>query len=129
MKYLQVVIEKTHGLREKLKAQEEQKTMNKEIYAKKLVLSELRAREAGTKIQQMEEVERQLVDRLKATSNKHREALAALNKVALDGRDYYSQAYSEKKALIAERNSSLPHIARGLSESQSYTMEPQASPS
>ena len=50
MKYLQVVIEKTHGLKEKLKAQEEQKTMNKEIYAKKLVLSELRTREAGTKI-------------------------------------------------------------------------------
>lgn len=64
MKYLQVVIEKTHGLKEKLKAQEEQKIMNKEIYAKNMVLSELRAREAGTKIMQMEEAERQLVGRL-----------------------------------------------------------------
>lgn len=46
-----------------------------------------------------------------------------LNKVAQDGRDYYVQAISEKKALIAERNSSLPHIARGISDSQSYNLQ------
>lgn len=33
------------------------------------------------------------------------------------------QAISEKKALIAERNSSLPHISRGISDSQSYNLQ------
>jgi len=61
-------------------------------------------------------MERELVDKLKETSNKHRSALSNLEKVIFDGHKYYQQSYIEKKALFNERNFSLPSINRNESE-------------
>lgn len=43
MKYLQVVIGKTQTIKNKMQSQEEQKHMNREIYARKMVLSDLKS--------------------------------------------------------------------------------------
>ena len=50
IKYLQVVIGKTQMIKNKLQSHEEQRMMNKEIYARKIVLSELKSKETEAKI-------------------------------------------------------------------------------
>jgi RNase adaptor protein for sRNA GlmZ degradation len=112
LRYLQIVIGKTQNIRNKLAVQEEIKNSNKEVYAKKLILSDLKSKEAEQKIMQFEAIERELVDKLKETSSKHRVALGHLQKVVTDGHKYYEQSYTEKKALLDERKLSLPSISR-----------------
>ena len=57
-------------------------------------------------------MERDLVGKLKETSNKHRVALSNLEKVIIDGHKYYKHSYSEKRALIEQRKFFLPSISR-----------------
>jgi hypothetical protein len=89
MKYLQVVIGKTQTIKNKYQSIEEQKLVNREQYAKKIVLSELRHKDAENRIVEYEALERQLVEKLKETSSLHRTALNNLEKVVQDGNRYY----------------------------------------
>ena len=82
---------------------EEQKLQNKEVYAKKIVLTDLKSKEAEAKIMQYEALEKQLVGKLKETSNIHRTALVNLEKIVKDGHRYYQQSIQEKRALTDEK--------------------------
>lgn len=73
-------------------------------------------------------MENMLVNKLKETSTKHRTALTNLEKIVQDGHRYYQQSYSEKKAIIDERNFSLPAIRTSPQESYQNLNQSYAGP-
>ena len=53
------------------------------------------------RLKRLEEVEMQLIGRLKETTGRQKHAYNKLDKVVQDGYDYYMQSYEEKRSIQA----------------------------